>query len=72
MNCSYCRKPTGSHFKVTRIDSAGQNRGEVNTCSVLCLIRWSYDYGTRQGVEGALMVKSAISTFIEMLKGAKG
>lgn len=69
--CAKCGRHLGHRFEVTRYDARGVNRGVVNVCSIVCLIRWAYDYGVNRGVAGVVSIHTAFQQLATMLRGEK-
>ncbi len=69
--CAACRRPNSGRFEVNQYDAAGARIGTFWTCSVLCLIRAAYDYGTKQTVRGLGQAKNFFDTFWTHVKGGR-
>ena len=58
-SCAVCKKDLAGHYRVTAIDLNGVEKGNVETCSIYCLVQWAYGFTARTGARGAMMVQAA-------------
>lgn len=56
MTCAKCKRDVTAYFKVERI-THGNVIISAEVCSVPCLLQWTYDFATLQGVHVAASVK---------------
>ena len=75
MTCAKCRREATAYFKVERIVH-GNAILSAETCSVVCLLQWTYDFATLQGMQAAVGVKqkvdaakSAVAALLDAFKG---
>ena len=67
--CIHCKKYLSNYFEVTRYNNLKENKGSVKVCSILCLINWSYSYGTQQTVKMAQGIKNLLAQLGQAIKG---
>lgn len=67
--CAKCQRPLRSYFKVERVAEAGTTTVSAVTCSIPCLISWTYGYATLMGMMGAAKAKSLLDGVLGLLQG---
>ncbi len=70
-NCASCRNALMSHFKIARVDDTGVEKGAVQVCSILCLLRWGYGFGISRGVAGVMTAKNTFDALAAALRGGR-
>ena len=60
--CRVCGKPFArqGRYRVSSVLPDGTVKANVDVCSLVCLARWTYDFGTRQGVKGAMAIRAGL------------
>lgn len=69
--CVNCRVRVQSRFEITRFDAYNANKGTVCACSLTCLVKWAYAYGTIQGMRIAFGAKNAVTALLDSIRGEK-
>jgi hypothetical protein len=68
-NCGNGLTGRQGHYEVKHIRADGSTAPKaIRVCSILCLIRWAYNYMVRRGVQGVAMAKQ----MFDNLKGQQG
>lgn len=71
--CSVCRsRDAASYLRVQNVTPGGVETLLTTTCSIKCLLTWTYKYATLKGVMLAAQTKSAMQQFIDRIKGLGG
>lgn len=60
--CAVCRRQTAAHFEVRRVGA--QTATLTRVCSAVCLLRWGYDFTTRQGATGMALAANIVQKLL--------
>jgi hypothetical protein len=69
MTCQQCSNAMSSHYQLNHINTTGAVDGTVSVCSLICVVRFAYSYGTQRGAMGAMAIKQTVTQLLAALKG---
>jgi hypothetical protein len=68
IHCSFCGRPAVAYYELTKVEKDGTKHGPQQICSLLCLVRWSYEFGTKEVQRGVGLLRGVVRQLTGVLE----